>query len=182
MTEDLIILLNDGGQSIGTAERLPSHHLHTPLHLAFSCYIFNDKGEFLVTQRAHSKKVWPSVWTNSICGHPAPDEEMTQAIKRRLDEELGMTAIDFKVVLPNYRYKTPPYNGIIENEICPVYVARTLDEPKLNPEEVADFKWEPWLKFIEATQTDRENLYSWWCKDQIKQLKDNKTVLSFTRK
>ena len=34
--------------------------------VAFSCYVFDDDGLCLVTQRAWSKKVWPGVWTNSV--------------------------------------------------------------------------------------------------------------------
>lgn len=59
---ELIVLVDEDGHEIGTAPKLTSHHLHTPLHKAFSCYIFDeDEGRFLVTQRALSKKVWPGV-------------------------------------------------------------------------------------------------------------------------
>ncbi len=176
MTEEQIILVDDKGAPIGTAEKFSSHHANTPLHLAFSCYVFNDKGELLVTQRAHKKKVWPGVWTNSLCGHISPGEETVDAIKRRLDYELGMTAKDFKVVLPDYRYKTPPFNGIIENEICPVYIAFATSIPIPNPEEVEDLKWMKWSNYKKELETDKENVYSYWCKDQLKQLKDIKEI------
>ena len=172
MNEQLIVLTDRRGQPIGTAPKLESHHSNTPLHLAFSCYVFNEQGKLLVTQRALGKKVWPGVWTNSVCGHPAPGEEMTQAIKRRLKDELGMTAKDFELVLPDYRYKTPPFKGIIENEICPVYFAKTTAEPKPNPEEVADYKWLTWAEWVKELESDKNNKYSYWAKDQLKQFKN----------
>jgi isopentenyl-diphosphate Delta-isomerase len=175
-----IVLLDDQGNKIGVAEKLASHHASTPLHLAFSCYVFNEKGEFLVTQRAHTKKVWPDVWTNSVCGHPAPDEEMIDAIKRRLDYELGMQAKDFEIVLPDYRYTTPPYNGIIENEVCPVYVARAANDPRPNPEEVDAYKWMNWQDYVAACESDDSDIYSWWCKDQLKQLKNNPLIAKYS--
>lgn len=167
---DRIVLVNEDWEPIGTAPKLKSHHANTPLHLAFSVYIFNAKGKILVTQRALSKKVWPSVWTNSCCGHPAPEESMTDAITRRVQYELGMTVSDLRVILPRYQYTTPPYNGIIENEACPLFFAQTTNEPKPNPLEVEAYQWLTWDKFNSQVLGDTNDIWSWWCKDQLKQL------------
>ena len=166
------------------SEKLEAHHSDTKLHAAFSCYVFNEKGEFLVTQRANSKKVWPCVWTNSCCGHPAPGESREDAIMRRMQEELGMTVENIQLVLPNYVYKTPPFKGIIEHEYCPLYVATATSGIKPNPEEVKDYKWVRWEWFLgqasadDSDYTDPASLeapkWSWWCKDQVKLLKENK--------
>lgn len=181
MNPELIVLVDEAGHPTGTAEKLPSHHAATPLHLAFSCYVFNDRGELLVTQRAASKKVWPTVWTNSVCGHPAPGEAMEAAIIRRLDYELGMTADDIRCVVPDYRYTTPSYNGVIENEFCPVYVARATSQPQPNPDEVDACRWMAWDEFIAAAENDLGDHYSWWCKDQLRQLKQSATVAGYRR-
>ena len=37
------------------------HHARTPLHLAFSCYLFNQAGQFLLTRQAGSKCTRPGV-------------------------------------------------------------------------------------------------------------------------
>jgi isopentenyl-diphosphate delta-isomerase len=174
--EEIVFVNPDGTPTGEVGPKLESHTADTRMHLAFSCYVFNEKGEFLVTQRAHGKKVWPDVWTNSVCGHPAPGEEMVDAIRRRLQYELGMEATDFQVVLPKYTYKTPPYNGIIEHEFCPVYVARATTEPAPNPEEVDDFKWISWDDYIQQAEADTADVWSWWCKDQLKQLRDEPLI------
>jgi isopentenyl-diphosphate delta-isomerase len=83
-----------------------------------------------------------------------------------------MAAQGFKLILPDYRYKTPSFNGIIENEICPVYFARTNGQPNPNPEEVADFKWLAWPEYVKQLEADQTDEFSWWSKDQLKQLKD----------
>lgn len=177
--EELIILLDDNLNELGTAPKLASHHAHTPLHRAFSCYIFDDKGSFLVTQRALSKKVWPGVWTNSVCGHPGLGESDQTAIARRAQDELGMTVHDIAVLLPDYRYTTPPYEGIIENEICPVYAAHLASASDVNPEEVEAYTWMAWDEYINDITANPEK-YSYWAKDQLKQLQNLPLLKSYT--
>lgn len=162
------------------AEKLTAHTALTRLHAAFSCYAFRADGQFLVTQRAAVKKVWPNVWTNTCCGHPLPGEDREAAIQRRLSYELGVSASDIELLLLNYRYVTPPYNGIIENEFCPIFRVSVNAAPKPNPAEVEDLKWVDWAWFIEQTETDTNDysdptgpgapIWSWWCKDQIQTL------------
>ena len=173
------MLVDSTGQTIGTAEKLATHHADTPLHRAFSCYIFDDQGEFLVTQRAAVKKVWPTVWTNSVCGHPFPDEPTEDAIRRRVQYEIGMEIEDIVCIVPKYIYKTPPYRGIVEHEYCPIYVARAASSPQPNPKEVDDFRWMSWLDYVAAAEADTADVYSWWCKDQLKVIKQNPTLRSY---
>lgn len=178
--KDLIYYVDKEDNPTGeTAPKLDAHHADTRLHAAFSCYIFNDKGQFLVTQRANSKKVWPSVWTNSVCGHPAPGESREAAIVRRAAHELGMKIKEISAVLPKYVYKTPPYNGIIEHEFCPVYVAVADSNVQANPEEVEDHTWMDWKDYVKQAEADVADKWSWWCKDQLKQLQQSDLFLGF---
>ena len=173
MNSEQIVFVDESGTPTGeTGPKLESHTANTRLHLAFSCYVFRRADNaFLVTQRALSKKVWPGVWTNSVCGHPAPGEDMEVAIRRRAAYELGLEQLqDIQCVLPKYRYTTPPYNGIIENEFCPVFVAYTDAEPKPSPEEVEAYKWMPWPEYVTLLSSDPD--ISYWAKDQYQQLKD----------
>ena len=178
-----IVFVDEHGQPTGeTGPKLASHTADTRLHLAFSCYIFRRRdNRFLLTQRALSKKVWPGVWTNSVCGHPAPGEAIEDAIRRRAKYEVGITDLqDIQVVLPEYRYKTPPYSGIIENEFCPVYIAYTDGELHINPDEVEMYRWLPWNEYAAMiTDPANDSATSYWAKDQYKQLKDKAPFTSF---
>uniref|UniRef100_UPI00055FF952 NUDIX domain-containing protein n=1 Tax=Microbacterium sp. B24 TaxID=95616 RepID=UPI00055FF952 len=71
---EYVVLLDDNGDEIGTAPKASVHGTDTALHLAFSCHVYNSRGETLVTRRALDKKTWPGVWSNSFCGHPRPAE------------------------------------------------------------------------------------------------------------
>ena len=171
--QEFVVYVDKNGVPTGeTAPKLDAHTADTRLHLAFSCYIFNDLGQILVTRRALTKKVWPGVWTNSVCGHPAPGEMMFDAIARRADYELGMKIKDIVVMLPNYSYITPPFNGIVENEFCPVHLARMVSMPSPNPDEVDDYKWMDWADFVSELQSDTTDTWSFWCKDQVRQFDD----------
>ena len=148
------------GQPIGTAPKLPSHHAQTPLHRAFSCFVFNVRGEFLLSQRALGKKVFPGIWTNSCCGHPAPGEETAEAVTRRLHDELGMTPAQLDCLLPDFRYRAE-MDGIVENEFCPVFVALCEDAPHPNPAEVETCRWIPWQEFVDRVEHEPASLSPW---------------------
>jgi isopentenyl-diphosphate Delta-isomerase len=136
-----VVLLDEVGNEIGIAPKASVHGADTALHLAFSCHVINAAGQVLVTRRAIDKKTWPGVWTNSFCGHPAPAETLTDAVHRRAAFEVGLRVRDLELALPHFRYRAVDASGIVENEICPVYVAFTDDEPRPNPSEVAEYRW-----------------------------------------
>ena len=168
---ELIVYVNENGEPTGeTDHKLEAHHGHTKLHLAFSCYIFNLKKELLVTQRAFTKKVWPGVWTNSVCGHPGPGESLEDTIVRRAHYELGTEVTSIQKILPDYTYKTPLFNGVIENEYCPVFVAEVASNIKANQQEIESYKWLKWSDFTAQALGDESNVWSYWCKDQIPKL------------
>jgi len=167
--DEYVILLDDDGRHIGTAPKQSVHGVDTPLHLAFSCYVFNPLGEVLITRRALSKKTWPGVWTNSFCGHPLPEEVLTQAVDRRAQFELGLDVAHIDLALPNFRYRATDSSGIVENEICPVYLATTEREPLPNPDEVAEYAWTPPSSLFRAV-SDAPWAFSPWLAQQVQQL------------
>jgi isopentenyl-diphosphate delta-isomerase len=180
-SDELVVLVDDRGRALGTADKASVHHAQTPLHLAFSCYVFDAEGTFLTTRRALTKRVWPGVWTNSACGHPAPGESFADAIARRVDYELGMRVRDVEVVLPDHTYRAPPSHGIVEHEFCPVFVARAAGAPDPNPLEVGACAWMRWDEFVRRARADAVDAYSWWCKNQLRELAGHPLVERYAR-
>ncbi len=138
---ELVVLVDESGAPTGSVEKFAVHTTDTPLHLAFSCHVYDGAGRVIVTRRALGKLTWPGVWTNSFCGHPAPGETMEDALSRRASLELGIAISRIEPLLPNFRYRAVDASGIVENEICPVFRAVTTDTVAANPDEVAEWAW-----------------------------------------
>ncbi|RNL85821.1 isopentenyl-diphosphate Delta-isomerase [Halostreptopolyspora alba] len=151
--DELVVLLDADLSPIGTADKTAVHGADTPLHLAFSCYVFDGRGRLLATRRALAKATWPGVWTNSCCGHPGPGEDAERAVRRRVREELGIALRDVERVLPDFRYRARSAEGVVENEFCPVYAAVTDDTPDPDPAEIAEWRWVPWASFVALAES-----------------------------
>ncbi|MFW6641468.1 isopentenyl-diphosphate Delta-isomerase [Nocardiopsis algeriensis] len=166
---ELVVLLDDEHRRVGVADKAEVHTEDTPLHLAFSCYVLDARGRVLMTRRALGKTTWPGVWTNSCCGHPAPGEELEDAVRRRARHELGVSLTGIRPALPDFRYRAVSAEGIVENEFCPVFWARTDDTPDPNPDEVAEYAWADW-ESLAAVAGRSPWLLSPWSVEQIPQL------------
>lgn len=136
-----VVLLDEQGRACGAAPKDEVHHRSTPLHLAFSCHVVDEAGRVLLTRRALGKATWPGTWTNAFCGHPQPFEDVPDAVVRRAAHELGLGVADMRLALPDFRYRAVDASGMVENEICPVYIARAIGAPAMNPDEAMDARW-----------------------------------------
>ncbi|MET4098842.1 isopentenyl-diphosphate delta-isomerase [Agrococcus sp. UYP10] len=141
LEQELVVLLDERREPIGSAPKATVHTTSTALHLAFSCHVLDNAGRMLVTRRALSKVAWPGVWTNSCCGHPAPGESMEAAVRRRLQHELGAEVGELELALPDFAYRAVDASGIVENEVCPVFVGRVVGALDPDPTEVAEWQW-----------------------------------------
>ncbi|GAA2631623.1 isopentenyl-diphosphate Delta-isomerase [Paractinoplanes durhamensis] len=159
-----VVLLDESGRARGRHDKRTVHTADTPLHLAFSCYVFDSAGRFLLTQRAAGKQTWPGIWTNSVCGHPQEGESMRAAVARRAEFELGLALDEIRLVLPGFRYRAE-LDGVVENEMCPVFYATASVPPRLNPAEVGAVRWVPWDGFLSGVLAD-DPAYSPWCRLQ----------------
>lgn len=138
MKEELVILVNENDEKIGLMPKMEAHE-KALLHRAFSVFIFNDKNELMLQQRAMDKYHTPGLWANTCCSHQRDGETSIEAGKRRLMEEMGFTTeLEERT---SFIYKAPFDNGLTEHELDHILVGTYNGEPQLNPKEVADYKW-----------------------------------------
>ncbi len=138
MKEENVILVDRNDRPIGLMPKMEAHE-KALLHRAFSVFIMNDKGETMLQQRAAHKYHSPLLWTNTCCSHQREGESNIEAGKRRLMEEMGFDT-ELKELF-SFIYKAPFDNGLTEHEFDHVMIGHFNDEPKINSEEVADWKW-----------------------------------------
>ena len=138
MREEKVILVNEKDEPIGLMPKMEAHE-KALLHRAFSVFVMNAMGETMLQQRAKDKYHSPLLWTNTCCSHQREGESNIDAGKRRLMEEMGFTT-ELKELF-NFVYKAPFDNGLTEHEFDHVMVGYFEEEPNINPDEVADWKW-----------------------------------------
>jgi isopentenyl-diphosphate delta-isomerase len=160
MAKEKVILVNEKDEQIGLMEKIEAHE-KALLHRAFSVFVFNEKGETMIQQRALSKYHSPGLWTNTCCSHQREGETNIQAGKRRLQEEMGFST-DLKDTI-SFIYKAPFDNGLTEHEFDHILVGKFEGEPNLNPDEVADWKWIS-LEEVEKDMQERPDIYTEWFK------------------
>ena len=160
MVEENVILVNENDEQIGLMPKLEAHE-KAVLHRAFSVFVFNDKNELMLQQRALSKYHSPGLWTNTCCSHQRDGESNLQAGKRRLQEEMGfVTNLEEKT---SFIYKAPFDNGLTEHELDHIMVGHYNDEPVINKEEVESWKWMP-LESVKLDITTNPEQYTAWFK------------------
>ena len=77
-----VILVNKQDKVLGYMEKQEAH-IKGLMHRAFSIFIFNEKNELLLQQRAKEKYHSGGLWTNTCCSHPRKNETNIEAAYRR---------------------------------------------------------------------------------------------------
>lgn len=160
MKEEQVILVNENDEQIGLMPKMEAHE-KALLHRAFSVFIFNDKKELMIQQRAKDKYHSPGLWANTCCSHQREGESNIAAGKRRLQEEMGFTT-DLKETT-SFIYKAPFDNGLTEHEFDHILVGNYNGEPNLNPAEVQDYKWIG-LEELKQDMKQHPEIYTAWFK------------------
>lgn len=154
-----VVLITEQDEPIGLMEKQEAH-VAGVLHRAFSVFIFNDKNELLIQQRAFEKYHTPGKWTNTCCSHPRDGETYEEGAMRRLQEEMGFTCpIEYQF---NFIYKADVGQGLTEHELDYVFKGVYNEEPVINPEEVAAYKWIDFDELQRDVQNNPEEYTPWF--------------------
>jgi isopentenyl-diphosphate delta-isomerase len=157
---EYVILVNEADDALGLMEKMAAHE-QGMLHRAFSVFLFNDRGELLLQQRALSKYHSGGLWTNTCCSHPRDGETNLQAAQRRLLEEMGV-----QVPLEHrfqFIYKAHLDQGLTEHELDHVFTGTFNGVPQPDPNEVESWKWMS-MDDLQADITYNPQQYTAWFK------------------
>lgn len=155
-----LILVDQDDNEIGYASKADAHDGDGTLHRAFSLFIFNQAGELLLQRRAADKRLWGGFWSNSCCSHPRRGEQMGDAIHRRLEQELGMTAeLDY---VYKFEYQADFGEAGSEHELCHVYIGRATSAVDANRSEIDQWKFISPDQLNAAMQAEPEQYTPWF--------------------
>ena len=154
-----VILVDKQDNEIGTEEKMKAHSNGGQLHRAISVFLFNDKGETLLQQRASTKYHSKAKWANTCCSHPRPGEGNEAAAERRLVEEMGIKAkLEERFVFP---YHAEVGSGLTEQEYDHIFFGRYDGAPKPNKDEVQDWNWVSIEEFSRWVKEKPEDFAAW---------------------
>jgi isopentenyl-diphosphate delta-isomerase len=171
-----VVLVDEQDRVIGIDEKLRAHNSDTILHRGVSVFLFNNQKELLIQKRNFSKKTWGGFWSNSFCGHPQINESYEQAAHRHAKFELGINLQELYFVA-NYRYRFT-INNIVENEICPIYLAISDDVIMINIQEIAETQFVNWSDFNLLIAENQTN-FSPWCVQELKIVENSQIFKKF---
>lgn len=154
-----VILVNEKDEQTGIMEKMEAHQ-KALLHRAVSVFIFNDKGQMLLQQRAAKKYHSAGLWTNACCSHPRPGEDPHAAAKRRLNEEMGFETTLAKAF--DFTYKTAFDNGLTEYEFDHVFTGVYNGAIHPNADEVQDYCFQSLLDIENALQSHPHKYTAWF--------------------
>ncbi|XP_045111821.1 isopentenyl-diphosphate Delta-isomerase 1-like [Portunus trituberculatus] len=181
LLEEPCILVDEADVPLGSASKRQCHLMHggsSPLHRAFSVFLFNSAGELLVHRRAHTKITFPGHYTNTCCSHPlhTPRETIEEgalgvrnAAQRRLEFELGIPQEQARpgdfTYLTRIHYASPSDGMWGEHEMD--YILFLQKDVTLNPnanevEDVQYVKREDFERFLRGLQENNIPITPWF--------------------
>ena len=128
--EELFPIVDEHGNIIDAATRGECHRGSKQLHPVVHLHVFNSKGELYLQKRPEWKDIHPGKWDTAVGGHIDLGENVEQALKREVREELGITDFDYEQIT-SYVFESAH-----EREL--VYVHKTVYDGPINPSDELD--------------------------------------------
>jgi len=88
--DEILEVVDRDGNVQRLAKRSAIHGDPSLIHRVIHILVFNKKGRLLLQKRSMNKDVAPGKWDTSVGGHVNPGEEILEAARRELKEELGV--------------------------------------------------------------------------------------------
>ena len=114
----------------------------------------------LLQKRSAEKYHSGGLWTNACCSHPRQGEELSEAVERRLKEELGVRMPVEE--LYSFVYRAQFENGLTEYEYDHVFLGEYDGEIRLNEEEASEIRWMDMDELAEDLWKKKKKYTAWF--------------------
>jgi isopentenyldiphosphate isomerase len=139
--DELIDILTSEGKPTQKKALKSEAHKNGWFHATVHIWLFTLDKKILLQKRAHTKKVFPGIWDISVAGHIVAGEEVLEAAKREIFEEIGLQLHDKELIKIGTRiHQVSHENGIQDNEHHHIFIAElkaSISQLTMQEEEVA---------------------------------------------
>jgi isopentenyldiphosphate isomerase len=109
--EEMLEVVDRSGKVLRLARRSEVHCNPSLVHRVVHVLVFDEAGRLLLQKRSQTKDVAPGKWDTSVGGHVSPGEDIEDAARREMQEELGISDCGLTFL---YRYL---FSGAAETEL-----------------------------------------------------------------
>lgn len=117
--------VEDDGRILGAITRGEAHGGSMKLHPVVHLHLFNSRGELFLQKRPDWKDIQPGRWDTATGGHVDLGENVAQALRREVREELGIAAFEPEA-LGHYVFESSRerelvyvHRAVYDGEVCP---------------------------------------------------------------
>ena len=164
-----VILVDETDKELGVCDKLTAHQ-QGRLHRAFSIFVFDSRGQWLIQQRAGDKYHSGGLWSNTCCSHPPPSRDIRKAARASLRREMGIECDIHEVFV--FIYEARFDNGLTEHELDHVFIGTFDGEPRPDAREVADWMWVD-TGALSRSLERKPDMYTYWFGTIFKKVQDH---------
>ena len=124
-SQELFPIVDEAGQVIGSATRGECHSGSKLLHPVVHLHVFDSQNRLYLQQRPMWKDIQPGKWDTAVGGHVDLGEEIADALRREVREELGIEEFTPEFLL-RYVFESERERELIhvfrttyDGDICP---------------------------------------------------------------
>ena len=115
--DEFLDVVTEKGEIIKTLPRNEIHGNPSLIHKVVHVLVFNREGALLLQKRSVHKDVAPGKWDTSVGGHVNAGEALDEAVRREMEEELGIIACKPKF-LYTYIHSNPYETELVYTYSC----------------------------------------------------------------